>query len=134
MLKRINTAIPCILDVDASQYHTGGVFLQPSNDIHKTISQPSLETLNLIPVSFTSHKLIPSQQRYSAHEQEALATIQALQTWREWIDDCDIWVRMDHETLTSLRKQVNLPRQIQRFVDIFEQYNSKILYRRGKTN
>ncbi|RKF60249.1 hypothetical protein OnM2_052083 [Erysiphe neolycopersici] len=63
LLKRFNSVLPYILDVGTSQNHTGRVLLQPSNDINITISQPSLETLNLRPVAFTSHRLTPSQQR-----------------------------------------------------------------------
>ena len=134
VLARFDNSLPCVIDVDSSGSHTGGVLLQPSSSVRVRISQPSLDTLSLRPIAYTSHKLTPAQTRYSAQEREALAIVQALQEWREWIEGCEIWVRTDHESLATLRKKRDLPRRMQRFVDIFEHFDPHIVYRKGKEN
>ncbi|KAI1000484.1 hypothetical protein K3495_g7710 [Podosphaera aphanis] len=93
-----------------------------------------MDGAHLNPVAYTSRKLNPTQQRYSSQEREALGIVQALQTWQEWIEGCDIIIRTDHESLPSIRKKSNLPRRMQRFVGILEHFDPTIVFRRGKSN
>ncbi|KAI0993827.1 hypothetical protein K3495_g14357, partial [Podosphaera aphanis] len=138
ILKPMDPQLPVVLDVDASEKYTGGVLLQPKEPftpvLRVAVSQPTMDGANLHPVAYTSHKLNPTQQRYSAQEREALGIVQALQTWQDWIEGCDIIIRTDHESLAGIRKKSNLPRRMQRFVDILEHFDPTIIYKRGKSN
>ena len=60
--------------------------------------------------------------------------IQALQTWQHWIEECDIVIRTDHETLAGIRKTTNLPRRMQRFVDVLDHFDPTIVGRKGNSN
>ncbi|KAI0992856.1 hypothetical protein K3495_g15328, partial [Podosphaera aphanis] len=130
--------LPVVLDVDASDKYTGGVLLQPeapfSPFIRLRILQPSMDGANLHPVAYTSRKLNPTQQRYSSQEREALGMVQALQTWQDWIEGCEIIIRTDHESLAGIRKKSNLPRRMQRFVDVLEHFDPTIVYKKGNSN
>lgn len=118
----------------SSQKYTEGVPQKPASLTTATISQASLDIMILRPVAYTSYKLAPTQQRCSAQEREALAIVQALQTWRDCIEGCEIYIRTDHESLAAIRKQKALPRRMQRFVGILENFNTKMFWRKGKTN
>ena len=84
ILKPMDPQLPVVLDVDASEKYTGGVLLQPNEQLTPILriklSQPTMEGAHLNPVAYTSHKLNPTQQRYSFQEREALGIVQALQT------------------------------------------------------
>ena len=138
VLRPMDPRLPVILDVDSSDRYTGGVLMQPnapfSPQIRATILQPTMDGAYLRPVAYTSRKLTPTQQRYSAQEREALGIVQALQTWQDWIEGCDIFIRTDHESLATIRKKPNLPRRMQRFVDVIEHFDPTIVWKRGKFN
>jgi hypothetical protein len=71
-------------------------------------SQANYHTARLSPVAYTSRKLTSTQQGYSAQEREMLAVIQALQTWRYWLEDVEIIVHTDHESLAGVRTKKDL--------------------------
>ncbi|KAI1005703.1 hypothetical protein K3495_g2512 [Podosphaera aphanis] len=107
-------------DVDSSDRYTGGVLMQPdaplSPQIRATILQRTMDGA------------------YLRLEREALDIIQALQTWQDWIEGCDIIIRTDHERLASIRKKPNLPPRMQRFVDVIKHFDPTIIWKRGKSN
>ena len=76
-----------IVDTDASGFAIGAVLLQI--DRHG----------NARPVAFTSRKLQPAERNYPTHEQELLAVVHALRTWRYYLDGTKFTVNTDHQTL-----------------------------------
>ncbi|KAI0995567.1 hypothetical protein K3495_g12611 [Podosphaera aphanis] len=132
VLRPLDQSKPVFIDTDSSKTETGGALLQP--DYRFTISQPNIHSARLSLVAYTSRKLTPTQQRYSSQEREMLAVVQALQTWRYWLEGLEIFIRTDHQSLASIRTQKNLPSRMQRFVDVLEHFNPKLIYRPGKGN
>lgn len=124
-LKKYDFNRRCVIDTDASATHIGGVLQQPYLLGDKEM---------LYPVWFESHKLSPTQQRYSAQERELLAISHCCSKWRHFIEGCDLTIRTDHESLTLLRSKNDQPPRIQRFLSHIEHYNPIILYRPGKAN
>lgn len=124
-LKKFDFHRRCVVDTDSSGTHIGGVLQQPYSLDNKDV---------LYPVSYESHKLTPTQQRYSAQEKELLAVVHCCIKWRHFIEGCDVTVRTDHESLTLLRSKVEQPARVQRFLNQVEHFDLKILYRPGKAN
>lgn len=124
-LKKFDFSRRCIIDTDSSATHIGGVLQQPylSNDKDA-----------LYPVSYESHKLTSTQQRYSAQEKELLAVVHCCIKWRHFIEGCDVTIRTDHESLTLLRSKTEQPARVQRFLNQIEHFDLTILYRPGKAN
>ena len=63
---------------DASSYGTGGVLTQGDGDEER-------------PVAFMSHTLSESERHYSATEREALAVLLAVEHWRCYLEDSDVF-------------------------------------------
>lgn len=129
VLKPFDYRLPVVIDTDASGICLGAVLLQP----HPSVSSTTKTSLH--PVAYDSHKLTPTQSRYSAQEREMLAIVHALQTWRYWVEGAlSIVVRTDHESLSTVRTKPDLPGRMLRFLDIVEHFNPTILYRKGSQN
>ncbi|KAI0995762.1 hypothetical protein K3495_g12417 [Podosphaera aphanis] len=84
VLRPLDQSKPVVIDTDSSKAATGGVLLQPN------------------------------YRRYSSQEREMLAVVQALQTWRHWLEGLEVFIRTDHQSLASIRTPKNLPSHIQR--------------------
>ncbi|KHJ36335.1 putative krab-a domain-containing protein [Erysiphe necator] len=85
-----------------------GVLLQPDEPltpaVRMTVSQPTMDGVYLHLAAYTSHKIGLTQQNYSSQEREALGMVQALQTWQDWIEGCDIIIRTGHESWLESEK------------------------------
>lgn len=124
-LKKFDFRRYCVVDTDSSGTHIGGLLQQPYSLDDKDV---------LYPVCYESHKLTPTQQRYSAQEKELLAVVHCCIKWRHYIEGCDVTIRTDHESLTLLRSKTEQPARIQRFLNQIEHFDLTILYRPGKAN
>lgn len=127
VLRKFDWRLPIVLECDASNKFVGAALLQPY--MHKLVDHSTLH-----PVSYFSHKLNDTQQRYSAQERELLCILLALQHWRHWVEGGDVTVITDHESLKSLSTKTEQPARILRFIDSIEHYNVRIVYRKGKAN
>jgi len=64
------------------------------------------------PVAFESRKLTPAETRYTTTEQELLAVVHAMRTWRCYLEGCtQCTVVTDHCPLTFFETQQNLSRR-----------------------
>jgi len=117
--------LPCVLDTDASQGHTGACLMQPHLEGGKS---------TLHPVAYFSKKFSDTQKRYSAQERELLGILLALQHWRHWVQGGEVTVVTDHESLKGLNTKAEQPPRIMRFLDAIQHYGIRILYRAGKAN
>ena len=87
---------------------------------------------DLRPIAFESHQMTPTEQRYSAQEQEMLAIVYTLQKWHGYIEGALVLVHTDHESLKYFLMQKNLGCHLARFVDDIAHFNVEIIYRPGR--
>ena len=64
--------LPFVVHTDASGFATGAVLQQDQGK-------------GLQPIAFLSKKMLPAETRYPVHEQELLAIIHALESWRHYL-------------------------------------------------
>ena len=83
-------------------------------------------------IAFESCQMTPTEQRYSAQEQEMLAIVYALHKWRGYIEGSPILVCTDHELLKHFLTQKNLGHRLAQFADDIAHFNVEIIYRPGK--
>jgi RNase H-like domain found in reverse transcriptase len=91
----------------------------------------------LQPLAFLSKKLDPSQQRvWPVHEKELYAIVQALRTWRHYLQGATHTVQVftDHVTLRYFHQQRKLSGRQQRWAEIFMDFDLDIVYKRGADN
>ena len=92
------------VDTDASGFAIGAVLLQKD------------QQGNAHPIAFTSRKLQSAERNYPTHEQELLAVIHALRTWRYYLDGTKFTVNTDHDTLRHFPTQPKLTRRQARWM------------------
>jgi len=88
----------------------------------------------LQPIAFISKKLLPAETRYATHEQELLAIIIAVKTWRHFIYGKRFVIQTDHHSLIHFQKQQNLSNRQARWSELLAQYDFEIQYVPGDTN
>jgi hypothetical protein len=86
------------------------------------------------PVAFTSRKLNPAERNYPTHEQELLAVVHALKTWRFYLDGSHFVVYTDHATLQHFPTQPKLTRRQARWMELLQEYNFTFKYKKGTDN
>lgn len=86
------------------------------------------------PVAFESRKLIPAEVNYLTTEQELLAVVHALTTWRCFLEGVEFTVVTDHNPLTFFPSQPTLSRRQARWAELLSRYRFKWEYRPGRTN
>jgi hypothetical protein len=125
IIKSFEWTLPVVIESDSSQKHVGGALLQP----HIIGTQRVLHLM-----AYFSKKFTDIQTRYSSQERELLAIMMCLQHWRHWIEDDDVTVIIDHESLKILNTKTELPARIMRFLDAMENFGARIIYRPGTAN
>ena len=106
---------------DASGFALGGVLLQEGNN-------------GLQPVAYESRKMTPAEKNYPVHEQELLAIVHALKTWRCYLEGAKFKVNTDHQSLRYLFTQPNLSGRQARWMEFLQQYDFDIAYKKGEDN
>ncbi len=79
------------IETDISGYAIGGIFNQLTSD----------DSGQWHPRAFFFRKIIPAETRYETHDGELLAIIEALKTWKHYLEGCkyEILVLTDHNNL-----------------------------------
>jgi hypothetical protein len=86
------------------------------------------------PIAYASHKLDPTQSRYSASDAEMLGVVLALQEWRVYLAGTGRFtVYNDHAPLQHFFTQPRLNGRQARWLDILGDYDVEIKYRPGKS-
>lgn len=113
--------LPFTVHVDASGYAVGAVLEQDQGR-------------GLQPIAFLSKKMLPAETRYPVHEQELLAIIHALKTWRHYLSGTKFTVLSDHDTLRYFKTQPQLSNRQARWKDVIANFDFDIKHIDGKKN
>lgn len=105
VLKAIHFGHPVVIATNASNHCLSAVLFQ---------YHPFNGKQQLFPFAYASHKLTPTQQNYSAQEHELLGIVFS-QTWRTWIEGTEITIHTDHQSLSGIRSQQDIPPRINLF-------------------
>jgi len=122
VLRIFDPALLSAVETDASGFAVGAVLFQTDAFGHSR------------PVAFTSRKMNNAERNYPTHEQELLAIVHALKTWRYYLDGSHFIVYTDHATLTHFPTQPNLTRRQARWMELFQEYDFDFRYKPGKDN
>ena len=106
---------------DASQRAIGAILLQDQGR-------------GLQPIAYESRKMNDAEQNYPTHEQELLAIVHALRTWRCYLEGSKFKLNTDHLSLKYLATQPTLSRRQARWMELLQQFDVNIEYRAGKEN
>jgi transposase InsO family protein len=117
LLKMPDPSRPFEVVADASKTAVGAVLMQ---DHH--------------PICYASRKFIPAELNYSVTDQEALASVHAVQIWRCYLEGTHFSLVTDHCPLTYLKTQPQLSRRQARWSEILEQFDFTWEYRPGRKN
>lgn len=115
---------PTRIEVDASGFATGGVFLQKLDD-------------NLWhPVAFRSASMQPAERNYEIYDREMLAIIEALKDWRHFLEGLPhpFEIVTDHSNLEYWRTAQDLSRRQCRWSLYLSRFNFILVHRPGKAN
>lgn len=114
-------SLPFHVYTDASQFAIGATLLQDQGN-------------GLQPVAYESRKLNPAERRYAVHEQEMLAVVHALRTWRCYLEGTKFKVNSDNLSLKYLATQPHLTGRQARWMEFLQQYDVTIEHKAGKDN
>ena len=116
-------ALPFVVNCDASGYAVGAVLQQDRGT-------------GLQPIAFLSKKMTGAESRYPVHEQELLAIITALTTWRHYLSGTAVPVRVrtDHKSLMHFQTQPMLSGRQTRWLETLADYDYVIEYIKGEEN
>src|ERR1035438_2926025 len=86
VLRPADPTLPFTLTTDASSFAIGAVLSQDDGSGAR-------------PVCFGSRKLSTAEQNYPTHEQELLAVVHFIHSWRHYLDGQHFTVKTDHQSL-----------------------------------
>jgi len=86
------------------------------------------------PVAFESRRMLPAECNYTTTEQELLAVVHALRTWRCYLEGVKSVVVTDHSPLLYLQTKQSLSRRQVRWVGELQNYDFSWEHMPGKLN
>jgi hypothetical protein len=113
--------LPYVVHTDASGFAVGAVLMQDQGK-------------GLQPIAFLSKKMIPAETRYPVHEQELLAIIHSLSTWKHYLYGAKFKVMTDHHSLRYFKTQPMLSGRQSRWKDVIADFDFDIEYMKGEWN
>lgn len=112
---------PFILTTDASNVAIGAVLSQLVDGVER-------------PIAYLSRTLSRAEENYSATAKELLAIYFAAKTFRPYLYGKQFTIYTDHEPLTKELKLTDATGRVTRQRLYLEQFDFKILYKKGKQN
>lgn len=116
-----NPELPYVMHTDASGFAIGGVLQQDQGK-------------GLQPIAFLSKKMSEAETRYPVHEQELLAIVTGLATWRHYLIGAELRVLTDHKSLIHFQTQPMLSGRQTRWLETLSLFDFTIVYVKGKSN
>jgi hypothetical protein len=115
---------PAMVETDASDYAMGAVLSQ------------HFEDRKIHPVAFILIKFSPAELNYQIYDKEMLAIVYAMKQWRCYLQAAihTTTVYSDHMNLQYFKEMNQLNRRQARWAEVLQEYNFKILYRKGTEN
>ena len=113
--------LPYVIHTDASGFATGAVLMQDQGR-------------GLQPIAYLSKKMLDAETRYPVHEQELLAIIHALGSWRHYLHGVKFTVMTDHQSLRYFKTQPMLSGRQSRWKDVIANFDFDIEYIKGEAN
>ena len=110
-------APPFHIVCDASGVGLGGILMQDGH-----------------PVAYESRKMLPAERNYGVGEQELLAVVHAMRTWRCYLEGVKSVVVTDHNPNTYLQTQPMLTRRQVRWSEYLQNFDFDWLYKPGPQN
>ena len=86
------------------------------------------------PVAFESRGMTSAECNYHIGEQELLAVVHAMRTWRCYLEGVKCTVVTDHNPITYLQTQPMVSRRQARWSEYLQMYDFNWLYRPGRCN
>ena len=115
---------PYRIEVDASDYATGGILAQQMDDglWH--------------PVSYLSKSLSETERNYDIHDKELLAIIRALEEWRQYVEGSPYTVEIitDHKNLEYFTNSQKLSCRQARWALFLTRFDFIFIHKPGTTN
>jgi len=121
---------PYILYTDASNYAVGALLTQPIDQSEQNDGPFTAEK----PICYLSHKLSPTQRRYSTTEREAFAINWAVDKLNHYLQNSRFTIKTDHKPLKYLLESPMHNQKIQRYSLNLSCYDCVIEYLPGKLN
>ncbi|GFX54670.1 retrovirus-related Pol polyprotein from transposon 17.6 [Trichonephila clavipes] len=121
ILKQADRSKPFTIRTDASSYALGAVLLQGSGPDEHVIE-------------YASRLMIPAERNYSTTEREALAVVWALEKFRGYVENQQIFLASDHQPLKWLLSIKSPSGRLSRWALKIQSFNLKIDYTPGKAN
>ncbi len=112
------------IETDASGYAINGILSQLTSD----------DSGQWHPVAFFFRKMISAETRYETNDDELLAIVKTLKTWRHYLEGCKhkVLVLTDHNNLQRFMDTKSLSSRQIRWAQELLRYHFQIGYRQGK--
>ncbi|GBG81947.1 hypothetical protein CBR_g34130 [Chara braunii] len=88
----------------------------------------------LRPIEYMSKKMPSKKLAKSTYERELYALYKALVHWRHFLLGRFFYLRTGHQTLNWIKTQPTLSDALKRWIEVIDQYDFKLEYRKGKYN
>ena len=88
----------------------------------------------LQPIAFISKKMSKAERNYEVHDQELLAVVSALKTWRHYLAGAMFKLQTDHKSLEFLLTQPHLNSRQMRWKDTLIRFGITLSYIKGEEN
>jgi hypothetical protein len=86
------------------------------------------------PIAFHSRKMKESELNYPPWAKELLAIVDALRTWRVYLDGQKFKIVTDHQALVHFNTQPKMSRHQARWLELMQEFDYELIYKPGTTN